>query len=76
VYADTPAAAAGLRANDVILSVDGIAIRNENHLINHIAALPIGSRVKLQVWRDRRAESVTATVGDWNQAQARLKVEK
>lgn len=76
VYADTPAAVAGLRANDVILSVDGTPIRNENHLINHIAALPIGSRVKLQVWRDRRAELVTATVGDWNQAQARLKTEK
>jgi S1-C subfamily serine protease len=76
VYADTPAAVAGLRANDVILSVDGTSIRNENHLINHIAALPIGSRVKLRVWRDRRSELVTATVGDWNQAQARLKTEK
>jgi hypothetical protein len=38
--------------------------------------LPIGSRVKLQVWRDRRAAVVEATVGDWNEAQARLKVEK
>jgi serine protease Do len=76
VYADTPAAAAGLRANDVILSVDGVPIRNENHLINHIAALPVGSRVKLQVWRDRRAAAVEAMVGDWNLAQARLKVEK
>jgi S1-C subfamily serine protease len=76
VYADTPAAAAGLRANDVILSVDGVPIRNENHLINHIAALPIGSRVKLQVWRDRRPAVVGAMVGDWNEAQARLKVEK
>jgi hypothetical protein len=56
--------------------VDGLAIRNENHLINHIAALPVGSRVKLQVWRDRRAVGVDALVGDWNQAQARLKVEK
>lgn len=76
VYADTPAATAGLRASDVILSVDGVAIRNENHLINHIAGLPVGSRVKLQVWRDRRAVAVEALVGDWNQAQARLKSDK
>lgn len=76
VYADTPAAAAGLKANDVILSVDGVSIRNENHLINHIAALPVGSRVKLHVWRDRRASVVEAMVGDWNLAQVRLKVEK
>jgi len=76
IYPDTPAAAAGLRANDVILQVDGVAIRNENHLINHIAAMPIGQRVKLQVWRDRRAVLVDAVVGDWNQDQTRLKVEK
>jgi S1-C subfamily serine protease len=76
VYPDTPAAAAGLKGNDVILSVDGMPIRNENHLINHIAALPVGTRVKLQVWRDRRSTVVEAHVGDWNQAQTRLKVEK
>jgi S1-C subfamily serine protease len=76
VYPDTPAAAAGLRGNDVILQVDGVSIRNENHLINLIAAMPVGQRVRLQVWRDRRSELVNAVVGDWNEAQARLKVEK
>jgi S1-C subfamily serine protease len=65
-----------LRADEVIVSVDGMVIRNENHLINRLAGLPVGSRVRLQVWRDRRALAVEALVGDWNQAQARLKVEK
>ena len=69
VYADTPAATAGLRGNDVILQVDGVAIRNENHLINMIAALPIGQKVKLQVWRERRLENIEAVVGDWNKAR-------
>ncbi len=73
VYPDTPAAAAGLRTSDVILEVDGVAIRNDNHLINMIAALPIGQKVKLRVWRDQRAGSVEAYVGDWNKAQAKLK---
>jgi serine protease Do len=76
VYPETPAAAAGLRGNDVILQVDAVVIRNENHLINLIAAMPVGQRVRLQVWRDRRAATVEAVVGDWNKAQARLKVEK
>ncbi|HJZ89539.1 MAG TPA: trypsin-like peptidase domain-containing protein [Gemmataceae bacterium] len=76
VYPETPAAAAGLRGNDVILQVDGVVIRNENHLINLIAAMPVGQRVRLQVWRDRRAATVEAVVGDWNKAQARLKIEK
>jgi serine protease Do len=76
VYPETPAAAAGLRGNDVILQVDGVAIRNENHLINLIAAMTIGQRVKLHVWRERKGEEVEAVVGDWNLAQTRLKVEK
>ena len=42
VYSETPAATAGMRANDVVLQVDGQAIRNENHLINYISDLPTG----------------------------------
>jgi serine protease Do len=73
VHPETPAANAGLRTNDVILSVDGTAIRNENHLINMIAALPVGQRVKMQVWRDKKSETIEAVVGDWNRAPTRLK---
>ena len=76
VYPDTPAAAAGLKANDVILQVDGVAVRNENHLINLFAAMPVGQRVRLHVWRDRRPMTVIAHVGDWNLDQSRLKAEK
>jgi serine protease Do len=76
VYADTPAAAAGLRGNDVILQVDGVPIRNENHLINLIAGMPIGQKVRLQVWRDKHAQTIDAVVGDWNQAQSKLRTER
>ena len=76
VHADTPAAAAGLQGNDVILKVDGVDVRNENHLINLFAALPVGQRVKLQVWRDRRPTTIEAVVGDWNKAPARLRGDK
>src|SRR5207244_3214023 len=44
VYPDTPAAAAGLRTNDVILAVDATTIRNENQLINLVSGLPAGQR--------------------------------
>src|SRR5947209_20540627 len=54
VYPDTPAAAAGLRTGDVVLQVDGVPVRSENHLINVITALPAGQKVQLQVWRERR----------------------
>lgn len=73
VYADTPAASAGLRPNDVVLQVDGVAVKNENHFINLISSLPAGQHIKLQVWRDKRSTAIEATVGDWTQGQTRFK---
>jgi S1-C subfamily serine protease len=73
VYEGTPAAAAGVRSKDVVLAVDEAAIRNENHFINLISGLPPGQRVRLQLWRDRRAVVVEAVVGDWTAAQTRFK---
>jgi S1-C subfamily serine protease len=75
VYPGTPAAAGGLQPNDVILRVDGVSIRNENHLINLISALPAGQKVVLQVWRDRRTISLEAQIGDWSKGQSRLQAE-
>jgi S1-C subfamily serine protease len=73
VYPETPAASAGLQVNDVILQVDDTAIRNDNHLINLISAIRAGQRVRLQVWRDRTPVTLDAVVGDWAQAQSRLR---
>jgi S1-C subfamily serine protease len=72
VYPETPAAAAGLRPGDVVLQVEGTAVRNENHLINLISAFPAGQRVRLQVWRDRRLQPLEAVVGDWARARNRF----
>jgi serine protease Do len=75
VYPGTPAADAGLRARDVILQVDSMSIRNENHFINHISTLPAGQRVQLEVWREGRKVSLAAVVGDWSRSQTRFKQE-
>jgi S1-C subfamily serine protease len=73
VYPDTPAATAGLKVNDVVLQVDGTAIRNENQLINVIAATPPGQKVRLQVWREKRTVTLDAVVGDWSKGQGRFR---
>ncbi len=75
VYPDTPAATSGLKANDVILAVESVEIRNENHLINLISGLPIGQRVRMQVWRERTTVTLEAVVGDWSKAQNRFRAE-
>jgi serine protease Do len=73
VYPDTPAATAGLRPHDVLLQVDGQPVRSENHVINYISELPVGQKVRLQVWRERKAVVVEAAVGDWSKAQTRFR---
>lgn len=73
VYPDTPAAAAGLKASDVLLQVDGVTVRHENHLINLISTLSAGQRIRLHVWRERKVVMVDAVVGDWAKAQGRFK---
>jgi S1-C subfamily serine protease len=72
VYPDTPAAAAGLRGNDVVLQVDNQPIRGDHHLINLISMLSAGQRVRLEVWRDQKKVILEAIVGDWLQGQNRV----
>ncbi len=72
VYPNTPAAAAGLRVGDIILEIDGLIVRNENELINHISGLAAGKTVQLAVWRERRRVAITAVVGDWSDGKDRI----
>jgi serine protease Do len=72
VYDGTPAAAAGLKTNDVVLQVGDVAIKNENHLINLVSAFDPGHKIRLHVWRDRATITLDAVVGDWAKAQNRF----
>jgi S1-C subfamily serine protease len=65
VHPNTPAAAAGLRVGDVVLQVEDVAVRDENHLINLVCALPPGHMVRVTVWRERRAQVLEVTIGEY-----------
>jgi len=65
VHNGTPAEAAGLKAGDVILKLEDVALRDENHLINLISTLPPGQKVRLVVWRDRSSQSSVVTIGEY-----------
>lgn len=65
VHPNTPAAQAGLRAGDVILKLEDVTLRDENHLINLISELPPGQRVRLTYWRERRLFTTEVTIGEY-----------
>ncbi|WP_046113477.1 Do family serine endopeptidase [Aquincola tertiaricarbonis] len=54
----SPAAAAGLKAGDVITQVNGEAIERSGTLSSRIGLSSPGDKVKLQVWRDKAAREV------------------
>jgi serine protease Do len=67
VHPSTPAEAGGLRVGDVILKLEDVQLRDENHLINLVSALPPGQKVRLTVWRDRQTRTLDVTVGEYGQ---------
>ena len=71
VHAGTPAAGAGLQPGDVILKLEDVNLRDENHLINLISVLPPGQKVKLVVWRDRRSRTSEVTIGEYPGSKSR-----
>jgi len=66
VHPNTPAAQAGLRPGDVILKLEDVTLRDENHLINLISELPPGQRVRLSYWRERRLFTTEVTIGEYH----------
>jgi S1-C subfamily serine protease len=52
VVANSPAAAAGARAGDIVLSLDGVAIADPTALQRRMVAGVIGRRMEMTVWRN------------------------
>ncbi len=64
VGSGTPAAAAGLRAYDVVVAVDGQAINSDEDLIRYVSGRPPGTLAALDVWRDGTTRTVQVKLRD------------
>ena len=62
VEENSPAAKAGLKTGDVVLSVDGEAVKDARDLSREIAWKEPGSKVTLQVWRNGSRQDVAVTL--------------
>ena len=58
-----PAAGAGLRPGDVIVSFAGERVGEMKDLPRIVAELESGTEVGIEVWREGRRETLTATIG-------------
>jgi serine protease Do len=61
---DGPAHTAGVQSGDVILKFDGKPVESVEDLPRMVSAVKPGTRVKMQIWRDRAARDVAVTVGE------------
>jgi serine protease Do len=69
--ADSPAAKAGVKAGDVIVSIDGTSIKDSRELAQKIGTMSPGSSVRLGVIRDGGQQTINVTLAQMpNQQQA------
>jgi serine protease Do len=63
VTKDSPAAKAGLKEKDVITEVNGQRVEGAAQFRRMIHEIPAGRTAQLTVWRDGRAQTLSATLG-------------
>ncbi len=64
VMEGSPAEKAGLKHGDVIVGLNGKAIKNQRELIDTVASMPPGTKVELEIIRDGKRKKLSATLGE------------
>jgi len=64
VNPDSAAEKAGIRIEDVIISINGARLRDSGSLRNAIGLLPPGEKVAVGLLRDGREQTITAVLGE------------
>jgi serine protease Do len=74
---DSPAAKAGVKSGDVIVSIDGTAIKDSRELAQKVGTMSPGASVRLNVIRDGSEQTINVTLAQMpNQQQAQSGTER
>lgn len=65
VMQNSAAARAGLKVGDVILSFNGVTIRNTKHLFNEVQRYKPGERVLIEYLRAGKTHQIEVVLGEW-----------
>ena len=64
VHPGSPAAAAELKQNDVVVGFDGAAVDDYHHLQRLVAEAEVGKTIKLEIVRDRQPRTVQLKISE------------
>lgn len=64
ITANSPAAAAKLQPDDVILEFNGVTVDDDAHLVDLVSLTDVGKAVPVVVFRDRKLVRLNVTVAD------------
>jgi serine protease Do len=71
-----PAAKAGIKSEDIILSVNGRTVESSSDLPPLIAAVTPGTKAELEVWRDRATKRIGVPTEEYVDPSRAAKVER
>ena len=66
-----PAAVGGVKADDVLVAVDGTPLESARDLQRVVSSTPVGKRVRLVLLREGRETEVEVTIGLYKEREAR-----
>jgi serine protease Do len=64
VFEGDPADKAGIKTSDIIIDIDGKAVRDSHELLRIVAALIVGEKVRVKIWRDGQEKVFSVTIGE------------
>ncbi len=61
----SPADKAGFKTGDIIRKIDDVAVTDSTDVTSRIGNMAPGTKINVEIWRDKKPLTLTATVGSW-----------